>query len=114
PCQRETYIKQILVDLSFLRLFLQIDIANRVHDQDLAILRHNPLLGTPRPRDHLSLLRRADARRARSLGRLCALIALAVLLCHLALLAAVHLDCSTVLVNSLRWGWRRRSDRTTL
>lgn len=42
---RETYVKEILGSLAVLVILLEVDIAARVDDQDLSVLRHDALLG---------------------------------------------------------------------
>lgn len=82
-----SYIEQQFNHLPFLRLLLDINIADRVHNQDLAILGYNPLLRADGAGSQLCVHRRADALLLDALDRLWVL----ALLAHLTLLEALLL-----------------------
>lgn len=56
------------MDISLLGLLLEIDISNTVNDENLAVLRNGPLLGTNRSARQLCLDGSADARRLDLVG----------------------------------------------
>lgn len=104
-----TYVEEIFVGLAFCRLFLKIHVADRVDDQDLAILSDGALLCANRAACQLGFDRRADTLVLGLLSKsrvvaLCGAVAATVLLLlpfHRTLLLPVPLHALFV-VGSLR------------
>lgn len=124
------YIKQILSRVTLLVLLLEIDIAQRIHNKDLAVFGNDPLLGASRTitlssrlgggrargrsrsGSGSSLLLAATATAAGGLLTVVLLLLLGVALLHPAHLAVHGDDVSVLVFHHLRLGGRRRRRRS--